>query len=66
MCGRYTLRTSGTKLAEAFDLEDSPLFETRFNVAHNADNAGGAQPGGGGGARAVLNALGPGAELGRG
>jgi putative SOS response-associated peptidase YedK len=34
MCGRYTLRTSGAKLAEAFGVEENlPLFEARYNVA---------------------------------
>jgi putative SOS response-associated peptidase YedK len=34
MCGRYTLRTAGAKLAEAFGVEESPsLFEPRFNAA---------------------------------
>ena len=33
MCGRYTLRTSASDLAEVFRVLDAPDFSPRFNIA---------------------------------
>jgi len=33
MCGRFTLRTSPRSVADAFGLNDVPLFEPRYNIA---------------------------------
>jgi putative SOS response-associated peptidase YedK len=33
MCGRFTLRSSSTKVAETFGLSEAPLFEPRYNIA---------------------------------
>jgi putative SOS response-associated peptidase YedK len=33
MCGRYTLRSNPRAVAEAFGLDDIPLFEPRYNIA---------------------------------
>lgn len=33
MCGRFTLRTPATRVAELFDLEEIPILEPRYNIA---------------------------------
>lgn len=33
MCGRFTLTTPGDALAEAFELQDTPALEPRYNIA---------------------------------
>ena len=33
MCGRYTVRTPGKKLAEHFGLAETPSLEPRYNIA---------------------------------
>ena len=33
MCGRFTLRSSGKVVAEAFDLPEVPELQPRFNIA---------------------------------
>lgn len=33
MCGRYTLSSSGDRIAEVFDLDDTPELTPRFNVS---------------------------------
>ena len=37
MCGRFTLTASGEELAEAFDLDEPPTLEPRYNIAPSQD-----------------------------
>jgi putative SOS response-associated peptidase YedK len=37
MCGRFTLTASGDELAEAFDLDEAPRLEPRYNIAPSQD-----------------------------
>ena len=37
MCGRYTVRSPGKKLAEHFGLAEAPSLEPRYNIAPSQD-----------------------------
>lgn len=54
MCGRFTLKTPAAELAKAFELDEMPLLEARYNIAPTQDVAAVLQPQGAAKRRLVL------------